>query len=130
MNTVFRILGKGPPHGDVFFDERAVVGLTNLERHRRLASDFNGFSSDIERKPLSPMKVAIAIEGFAVQIDVVVHKHGDAPRMATRVSNDGERQATDVVSVVLQLWCDNVRFVPNRRRRVGDVGVVAEKHLT
>ena len=76
------------------------------------------------------MEVTVAVEGFAVQIDVVVHKHGDAPRMATRVSNDGERQATDVVSVVLQLWCDNVRFVPNRRRRVGDVGVVAEKHLT
>ena len=113
MDAVFRVLGEGPPHGEVLFNERPVVGLTHLECDGRFPGHLEGFGSDFERKPLSPVEVTVAVEGFAVQIDVVVHKHGDAPRMAARVSNDGERQATDVVSVILQLWCNNVRFIPD-----------------
>ena len=107
-----------------------MVGLAHLERDRRLAGHLNGLGSDIERQPLSPVEVAVALEGLSVQIDVVVHKHGDAPGMVTGVANDGKRQATDVVAVVLQFRRHDMGFIPHRRRRVGDVGVVAEEHFT
>ena len=107
-----------------------MVGLAHLERDGRLSGHLDGFGSDLEGKPLFPVEVAVAIYGFAVQIDVVVHKHGDAPCMVTGVANDGERQATNVVAVVFQFRGNHVRFVPDRRRGIGDVGVVAEEHFT
>ena len=129
MDAVFRVLGEGPPHGDILFDERPVVSLAHLERDRRLAGHLDGLGSDVERQPLFPVEVAVALEGLSVQIDVVVHEHGDAPGMVTAVANDGERQASKVVAVVLQFRRHDVGFIPHRRRRVSDVGVVAEEHL-
>ena len=79
VDAVFRILGEGPPHGDGVLDERPVVRLAECERHRLSIGHVNGLLLQLEVAPLAVVQVPVALNGLAVEVDVVVDEHGDAP---------------------------------------------------
>ena len=129
MDAVFGILGKGPPHGNAVLDQRAVVCFAQFKSHVIPPSHFDGFHVDFDVPPAVALQVFAVFDGFSVEVDVIVHKHRNAPRMVARVANRGKRQATDVVAIVFNLGRHNVRFVPHRWLRVGHVGIVAKQHF-
>ena len=79
VQAVFRILRKGPPHGHVVFNERAVVGAAQFKRYRFSARHFNGFSVGFDVAPFVPVQVAVTFYGLLVQVNVVIDEHGNAP---------------------------------------------------
>ena len=129
VDAVFRILGEGPPHGDGVLDERPVVRLAEGERHRLSTGHVNGLLLQFQVAPLAVMQVPIALDGLAVEVDVVVDEHGDAPGMVACVADGGEGESGEVVAVVLDLRADDVGLVPHRWLGVAHVRVVAEDHL-
>ena len=106
------------------------MGFAYFERYRIPSGDFNRFFNYLERQPFSAVQVTVSFDGLPIKIDVVVDEHGNAPRMVSRMANGRKRQSCKVVAIVFNFRGHNVGFIPNGRRGVRHVRIVAEYHVS
>ena len=124
-----RVLGfqKSPPHGNGCFaeivlegvvDDRAMHRLAQLQLHRFLAFDFDGFGAAGEVHPLVlvPDLVGVRwVEFLSHQVHIVVLEHGQAPAEIPVMAKESHRIERLEVAVQLEPGRLQVRFVPDRR---------------
>ena len=69
----------------------------------------------------------VRVDAFAVEVHVIVHQHGQAPGVMTRLAQQRKRDTGEKVAIDFAVGCADVRFVPYRRRGKADVRVVGQQ---